>query len=193
MFVSYCNWKRNTRVVTSCVSFPLSISISQREMRNLQCTGLLICFCYLQLSLSWRLVGKLEILVERRSWRQIPHHGGSFPASLGGWVLLHAYRAQFSPMANARIEKPLLQPTPVPHHFGKACGVSQQQLFVLRESTSLAAVLATLPAQSLDELLLTENVAERPRSLHHLPLNPGLILWLQATALFIKGILLSSF
>lgn len=77
-------------------------------------------------------------------WRQSPS-----PASLGAQLLLHTCRAQFSPLAIARIEEPLLQPTPVPRLFGKACGVSQQKPFVLRESTSLAAVLAILPAQSL--------------------------------------------
>ena len=64
---------------------------------------------------------------------------------------------------------------------------------VLRESTSLGAVPTSPSARSLPELLLTEYPAERPGILHHLSLNPALVLWLQATALFIKGTLLSSF
>lgn len=105
----------------------------------------------------------------------------------------HLQRARSFPPVNARTEEPLLQPIPVQHHFGKACAVSQKQPFVQRDSTSLAAVPTALPAQSIGELLLTDYTAKRPGILHHLPLNPECISQLQATALFIKGILLSSF
>lgn len=135
--------------------------------------------------------GSAASCLEDRSFIREAVSSPSFSRSKGSPA--HLQRARSFPPAHARTEEPLLQPTPVQQHFGKACAVSQKQPFVQKDSTSLAAVPTTLPAQSLDELLLTDYTAERPGILHNLPLNPECVSRLQATALFIKGILLSSF